>query len=272
MTRDELITQIDKYTDTFVEGYSAYKIKSGLPSSVLAEAKKLDLIRDYHGLLYFNADNTWAKPRRKPSFDEWLFFTKHKILKMILGDKHIYTEADQKKLWEIRGGENYGFESETQESKQFAQKFFRELFQLKQLAKDAAILELGCGSGRNMMVLKDLGYTNILGVDFSETQIKYCHGLGLNVRRMDITNLDFNDSSFEFVFTNSVLLHVPPQSIEKTIREAVRVTRGFVGFREHSYDLDNYKGHVYKRNYENLINGLGFKVEKTGEFFTIDCP
>ena len=38
--------------------------------------------------------------------------------------------------------------------------------------KDANIVELGCGQGRNIKALKDLGYTNVIGVEINSENIE----------------------------------------------------------------------------------------------------
>lgn len=52
--------------------------------------------------------------------------------------------------------------------------------------KEARILEIGCGYGRNIAALKDLGYKNVCGMDISEEQVAYaCEKLGLDNVKMD---------------------------------------------------------------------------------------
>lgn len=40
-------------------------------------------------------------------------------------------------------------------------------------ARTARILDIGCGYGKNLLILKQLGYTNVQGIDMSEEQIVY---------------------------------------------------------------------------------------------------
>lgn len=269
MDRNEVISILDKYKDTFVEQYNAFKLEGSLPYQALKAGRNFDLVREYYGLYYFCPDANWAKPRWNPSLSERWFFFQHRIKSKILKNLHIFTEADQQKLWTIRGGENYSFESETAESRDFAVRFFNEFFQAFPLNKDAPILELGCGSGRNLKILREMGFSNLKGVDFSPTQVKFCREQGLDVQKMNITRLSFPEDSFDLVFTNSVLLHVPPDKISSAIKEAVRVSRRLVAFRENTYDEETFKGHVYKYNYFRRIDEVGFHAEKIGEFIVI---
>ena len=52
----------------------------------------------------------------------------------------------------------------------------------KYLSRDKSIkiADLGCGHGALLYVLKDLGYKNIVGVDFSKEQVEIAHKLGIS--------------------------------------------------------------------------------------------
>lgn len=269
MSKDEIIRSLDNFKDTFVEQYGAYKLKGGVPGNLLKSARKADLVRNYFGLDYYNPDGDWIRPKWSPSLSERWFFFRHRVLAKLKGKSHVYSEADQKRLWTIRGGENYSFESEAEESREYAREFFTTLLEIVPVARDALVLELGCGSGRNLALLKEMGFTHLKGVDFSETQVEFCKKNGFDVQLMDISELEFPDNSFDLVFTNSVLLHVPPDNIERVMKEAVRVSKSIVAFREHSYGEEVFKGHVYKYNYLTRLSGLGFTPEKVGEFIVV---
>jgi 2-polyprenyl-3-methyl-5-hydroxy-6-metoxy-1,4-benzoquinol methylase len=269
MNRDGIIAELDKHKDTFVEQYNAHKLKPGVSGAVLSQARRLDIVRNYYGLQYYSPDGKWSRAKWQPSAAERWFFFKHRLLSRLFGKSHVYSESDQRTLWKIRGGENYSFESETSESREFARRFFGELFKAIALPKDASIIELGCGSGRNLLILKEMGYTNLKGVDFSETQVAFCRDLGLDVSLMDISALGYPDRSFDLVFTNSVLLHVPPSRIEKVMRETVRVAKNIVALRENTSDEEEFSGHVYKYNYLKRFGDLGFEPVREGEFILL---
>ncbi len=269
MDRAEIIELLNKYRDTFVEEYNAYKLKSGVSGSLARSAVSMDLVRNYYGLQYFCPTGEWAREKWNPTPGERLFFLKHRVLSKIFGESHVYSEVDQKRLWRIRGGENYSFESETPESRGFAERFFREFFDNEPFPPEASIIELGCGSGRNLAILKEMGFTNLKGVDFSETQVEFCRKRGLDVQFMNIADLEFPDGSIDLVFTNSVLLHIPPDKIEQAMKEAARVSGSMAAFREDSYKEEIFEGHVYKYNYEKRLTELGFSPEKIGEFIVL---
>lgn len=64
----------------------------------------------------------------------------------------------------------------------WSEKYFRA-FHARHLppARDARIIDVGCGYGRYLLALRHLGYTNVSGIDLSEEQVRYARDvLGLD--------------------------------------------------------------------------------------------
>ena len=77
--------------------------------------------------------------------------------------------------------------------------------------KDALILDVACGYGRHLTSLISLGYSNCIGVDISEEQIKYARNeLKLNnVEVADIFQwLDLNKNNFDCIMIIDFLEHL----------------------------------------------------------------
>lgn len=84
--------------------------------------------------------------------------------------------------------------------------------------KDLNILDYGCGFGQNLVALKNLGYTNIFGVDIELSAIKYCVERGYNVKELNLSNL-INPFSirFDIIILSHVIEHIPKSEIIKTL-------------------------------------------------------
>jgi len=54
--------------------------------------------------------------------------------------------------------------------------------------RDARIIEIGCGYGRNLQAMQKLGYDNVRGIDISEEQIAYARS------RLGLTNVEVGDA------------------------------------------------------------------------------
>ncbi len=92
------------------------------------------------------------------------------------------------------------------------------------LAKEAAILDVGTSTGTNLRMLRDLGYSNVTGVDLNDDAIRYCKSKGFpDVRKGNICELPFADNSFDLVLATDIIEHVDDDLA--ALREVLRVVR-----------------------------------------------
>ncbi|MFH1514901.1 MAG: class I SAM-dependent methyltransferase [bacterium] len=87
------------------------------------------------------------------------------------------------------------------------------------------ILEAGCGMGRWMIYLNDLGYL-MHGMDISARAIEKLKSLkpNLNLKVGDITKMPYEDGEFDAVFSDGVIEH-DPEGPEKMLSEMNRVLK-----------------------------------------------
>jgi len=90
--------------------------------------------------------------------------------------------------------------------KNFTTPFRHDLFS-KYVSKDAVILDYGCGYGRTLFELKEHGYSNLYGVDFSEEMIKRAELNNEDIKYsvIDSGKLPYADNSFDSVLLFAVL-------------------------------------------------------------------
>ncbi len=92
------------------------------------------------------------------------------------------------------------------------------------LPPDAAILDVGTGTGANLRLLRDLGFTRVEGVDFSAEAIRFCAQKGLGaVQPGDVGALPFADREFDLVLATDIIEHVDDDLA--ALREIRRVLR-----------------------------------------------
>lgn len=89
------------------------------------------------------------------------------------------------------------------------------------------VLDLGTGAGFFSFILSDLGCT-VTGIDYSEEMLKNARRNAERLsfpnivfKQMDAQDLQFEDESFDFIFTRNVTWTLPDP--EKAYREMVRV-------------------------------------------------
>jgi ubiquinone/menaquinone biosynthesis C-methylase UbiE len=111
----------------------------------------------------------------------------------------------------------------------------RNAIDLGNIRKQKA-LDAGCGGGRYTVALKEIGFNDVVGVDFSEKNIVTAnHRIrtrqisGIEFKEGNVLDLPFPEESFDFVFSNGVIHHT--ESVEKGISEINRVLkRGGLGW------------------------------------------
>ena len=107
-----------------------------------------------------------------------------------------------------------------------------EAQKLKALMRPGRILDIGCGSGRDALLLEsmDMEYT---GVDLSPEMLAAAREMApdADFRVMSLYSLRFAADTFAAFWAAAVWLHVPRERIQEALREAHRVTlEGGVGF------------------------------------------
>lgn len=120
--------------------------------------------------------------------------------------------------------------AKVRELKRYRERFactrFKSLLQiLDDLPRDAAILDFGCGNGRNTYALLDLGYPNVRGFDIKDyldlrspgDRIRFDTSLRPDGR------LPFDDASFDLIISDQVFEHVLDQV--SVFRELHRITK-----------------------------------------------
>jgi SAM-dependent methyltransferase len=116
-------------------------------------------------------------------------------------------------------------------------------------------LDFGCAVGRLSQALAE-HFEQVVGVDIAESMIEKArefnrHGDRVDYRVNSVDNLEILDrNSFDFVYTNITLQHVPPEAAGNYIREFFRVLRagGFAIFQVPSgkpYEAGSLRARLY---------------------------
>jgi SAM-dependent methyltransferase len=79
---------------------------------------------------------------------------------------------------------------------------------LKNTGKKSKILDIGCAGGPLLNDLKQQGFENAAGADFSEEAVAKCERRGLKAYQMDAHNLEFAPNSFDLLIASDSLEHL----------------------------------------------------------------
>jgi SAM-dependent methyltransferase len=93
------------------------------------------------------------------------------------------------------------------------------LLQSIETAPPFAILDFGCGPGRDLETFKRLGHL-VTGLEGSAEFAAMARSLGVcEVLEQNFLELDLPASNFDGVFANAALFHVPSQELPRVLRE-----------------------------------------------------
>ena len=119
----------------------------------------------------------------------------------------------------------YANENESRYNEEFS-KYVRDL--ASSLPGVQSILEIGCGTGIDLRLFSDS--FQLHGIDLNE------HALGIakeklpngNFQKGNITELPFEDSTIDFVFTHGLMNYLDDDDLKKGIGEMYRVSKKWI--------------------------------------------
>ena len=140
---------------------------------------------------------------------------------------------------------------------------------LAHIPKNGHILDAGCGSGRDTLMFKSLGY-EVTSIDGS---IEMCN-LASEYAKHDVMHMQFQDIEFESIFdgiwASASLLHVPSTEIEDVLiklKDSLKENGVFYA----SFKYGDFEGERNGRYFNDfteekateLFRKIGFEVAKT---------
>jgi len=136
------------------------------------------------------------------------------------------------------------------------------------------ILDLGSGSGRDALILKDRGL-EVVCVDASTEMVKTTRQLGFETIESDFNNLKLENNSFDGVWAYTSLLHINKEEVKEVLKEIYKSIKpngiflvGLIeGVFEGEVERENMPGEKrYFRYYaekeiREMVDNVGFKFE-----------
>lgn len=90
------------------------------------------------------------------------------------------------------------------------------------------VLDIACGTGVTIDILKKYPNLDVHGCDISELLIKKAEQRGISANNLmvtDATKMSYSDNAFDYSYSIGSLEHFTEKGIEKFIAEAARVTK-----------------------------------------------
>jgi SAM-dependent methyltransferase len=128
-----------------------------------------------------------------------------------------------------------------------------------------AILDLGCGPGRDLKTFQDLGHVAV-GLEGATHFAAMARDQGCEVWEQNFLSLDLPANRFDGVFANASLFHVPSQEIPRILRElhATLKPRGVLfssnphGHDEEGWNNGRYGAYHTLEAWRGFMLGAGF--------------
>lgn len=144
--------------------------------------------------------------------------------------------------------------------------------------RDLKILDIGCGTGKNIETLSKFGKT--WGIDISPQAIKYCKKRGIkNIKLGKADQTGFKKSSFDIITLLDVLEHVDDN---KTLKEIYRILKpnGLLLISVPAYqdlwskwdEVLRHKRRYSKESLQTLCKKNNFTIKKISYMFSFLLP
>jgi pseudaminic acid biosynthesis-associated methylase len=144
---------------------------------------------------------------------------------------------------------------------------------LADIPKSVSILEVGCNLGNQLILLHEMGFQNLTGIEIHEDVVKDAQSRVPWARVMvgSALNIPFPDTSFDLVFTSGLLIHIAPEDLSVAMSEIYRCAKSWIwGFEYFSPEMTEvlYRGHsnlLWKADYARLYAESFPDLELVGE-------
>ncbi len=129
-----------------------------------------------------------------------------------------------------------------------------------------AILDLGCGPGRDLQTFRTLGH-DAVGLDGAASFVAMARAhAGCEVLHQDFLALDLPPARFDGIFANASLFHVPSRELPRVLRELARCLKPRGVLFSSNPRGDNQEGMVQGRygcfhdfeTWRAYVSGAGF--------------
>lgn len=132
--------------------------------------------------------------------------------------------------------------------------------------RTARILDYGCGYGRAMAQLASLGYTNLVGMDFSPSMVARGRQTypAMDLRVVEALPTTESDGSFDAVLLLAVLTSIPDESEQEAVMREVRRllrSRGVLYLSDMPLQADSRNLDRYKRDASEFGSYGVFRTE-----------
>ena len=98
---------------------------------------------------------------------------------------------------------------------------------LEGIPRCAHILEVGCNVGNQLLVLQEMGFTNLYGIEIQSYALELARSRVPDVKftQASVLAIPYPDQNFDLVFTCGVLIHIAPTDVPVALAEFIAAPR-----------------------------------------------
>ena len=124
------------------------------------------------------------------------------------------------------------------------------------VSKEASFLEIGCNAGNQLLLLKQMGWSNLSGLELQPYALEIARSRlpDATLKQGSVLEIPWPDSAVDVVFTSVVLIHIAPQDLPRAMDEIHRTSRRYI------WGLEYYAPQVTEIAYRNH-NSLLWKMD-----------
>jgi 2-polyprenyl-3-methyl-5-hydroxy-6-metoxy-1,4-benzoquinol methylase len=170
------------------------------------------------------------------------------------GTTNINNRDHWDEAWSRHGKDNFRATAEIQDLRRRV---------LEGVPRGARVLDVGCGVGEIMTLLRDQKGCDCSGLDIAPSAVSAVLARGMQAKVATLPSIPYESNSFEAVVSTEVLEHVT--DARATLREIQRILKpgGVLLLSVPDGDQDEETSHVHRFNREKLEKLLG-------KYFTVD--
>lgn len=139
---------------------------------------------------------------------------------------------------------------------------------LQDVPREARILEVGCNMGNQLLLLQQMGFRNLHGIEIQDYALEHARQ---RVPTADLLQgstlaIPYADCGFDLIFTSGVLIHIAPADLANALAEIHRCAKTWIWGLEYfapAMTEINYRGHTkllwktdYTREYLQQFSDL----------------
>lgn len=142
------------------------------------------------------------------------------------------SDVDVKKLWEQHWKDTKSVEDVASPiGKQLRKQRLKiTLKMFKPLDKNMSVIDMGCGGGRTLQIIRMAGFKNSIGIDYSSEALSRCEKIGYKINEdvflVDAKNTHYPDQHFDLTFSEGLWEHFT--NPEPFMDEQIRITKTYL--------------------------------------------